>query len=387
MINKTIYDYHGKVVQYRRHFHQFPEVSWQELKTSAYIKSELEKNNIPYKSIAKTGIEVMIKGDVPGKTVALRADIDALNVNEATSHGYKSRNEGVMHACGHDGHTAMLLCAALILNEYKSEIKGSVKLLFQPAEEMVEGAKRMIQEGALENVDAIFGIHLWTEIETGKISLESGPRMASGDYLLVDIKGKGGHGSLPHQTVDASLIAASFISNIQSLVSREIDPLESVVISFGKIESGSRFNIISGHAHLEGTARCFSPQIRKVLADLICQHGDHICQAYNASFELEFREGTPPTINDSTIAELGERVVESCFGKNALVSYNKTTGSEDMAYYLEKISGAIAFVGARNDGIECNYPHHHPKFNIDEDSLLIGLELYIKFALSYLSKS
>ena len=272
----------------------------------------------------------------------------------------------------------------MLLSDLKSDIHGSVKLLFQPAEETVEGAKQMIQEGALKDVDAILGIHLWTGLETGKISIEEGPRMASGDYVMIDISGKGGHGSMPHQTVDASLVAASLVMNMQTLISREIDPLESVVLSFGEIRSGSRFNIISNDAQLVGTARCFSPAIRRQLPSIIQRQGEGICKAHNASFQLTYKEGTPPTINSSVIAAIGQSVVRNSFGEDKLANFEKTTGSEDMAYYLEKIPGIIAFVGAGNSAIDCDYPHHHPKFNIDEESLLTGLELYVQFALSYL---
>jgi amidohydrolase len=387
MIKAKIEAHKDTLVKYRRHFHQHPEVSWGEVKTAAYIKAELDRHHIPYRSIAGTGVEVLIEGQHPGKTVALRGDIDALQVHEKTDHDYKSTLDGVMHACGHDGHTAMLLCAAIILNTCKSQIHGRIKLLFQPAEEMVEGAKVMIKEGALEGVDAILGIHLWTGLETGKISIEPGPRMASGDYIRIDIEGRGGHGSLPHQTVDATLMAAAFISNIQTLISREIDPLESVVLSFGEIRSGTRFNVLSGHAELVGTARCFNPEIRKGLAAMIRKHGEGICKSYRGTFNLQYQEGTPPTINDGPVAKFAQGLVETYFGQGTLANYEKTTGSEDMAYYLEKVPGIMAFVGAGNAAKGCDYPHHHPMFDIDEDSLVVGLELYVRFALSYLTKA
>lgn len=208
--------------------------------------------------------------------------------------------------------------------------------------------------------------------------------MASGDYIKMTIKGKGGHGSMPHQTVDATYLAASVITQIQSLVSREIDPLESVVLSFGEIRSGSRFNIISGQAELIGTVRCFSPEIRSQMPSIIRRCGDSICKAHNGSFELLYKKGTPPTINDENLAEFGQEVIRQCFDENTLEAFDKTTGSEDMAYYLEKIPGVMAFVGAKNEVKGCDYPHHHPKFNIDEESLAIGLKLYVNFALSYL---
>ncbi|MCK5763900.1 MAG: amidohydrolase [Clostridiales bacterium] len=387
MISKLVQQNKKFVINTRRHLHMHPEPSWKEFETSAFVKEELEKMGIPYISIAKTGVVATIKGDKKGKTVALRADMDALEVTEENNVEYKSKKNGIMHACGHDGHTAMLLGAAKALVEMKEKINGTIKLFFQPAEEMVQGARLMIQEGALENIDGIMGIHLWSGIETGKISCEAGPRMASGDYVIVDIEGKGGHGSMPNQGVDAITVAADFLMNVQSMVSRETNPLESVVVTFGEIKSGSRFNIIAGKAHLEGTARCFNPEIRAQLPEIIDRYGKCIAEAHRAKFELEYKEGTPPTINDAYCSKIASQSVLEFLGDDGLVIYEKTTGSEDMAYYLEKIPGIIAFVGARNDEKEANFAHHHPRFNIDEDALEIGTELYIRFAIDFLNNN
>lgn len=373
------------VINARRHFHKNPELSWQEYETSKFIKFELDKMNIPYISIAETGIIATIKGDSSGKTVAIRADMDALQVTEKNELEYASKNIGVMHACGHDGHSAMLLGAAKVLNEMKENINGVVKLFFQPAEEMVQGAKLMIQEGALDNVDGIMGIHLWSGLEIGKVSCEAGPRMASGDYVVIDIKGEGGHGSLPHQGVDAVSATSDFIMNVQSMISREASPLESVVLTFGEVKSGTRFNVLAGEAHIEGTVRCFNPEIRKALPGMIKRIGEYTAESYRAKFILDYSEGTPPTINNQYCSDIATQSVVDFLGEEGLTTQDKTTGSEDMAYYLEKIPGLIAFVGSRNDEKKANFPHHHPNFNIDEDALEIGTELYVRFAINFLN--
>ncbi|KUO76246.1 MAG: peptidase M20 [Clostridia bacterium BRH_c25] len=384
MISQLVKEYESYIVSLRRHFHMYPELSWSEFETSKRIKAELDEMGIPYRSLAGTGILATIEGKQPGKTVALRADIDALNVKEENQLEYNSKNEGFMHACGHDGHTAMLLGAAKVLNALKGEFSGTVKLFFQPAEEQAAGARKMIEEGALEEIDGIMGIHLWSGLPTGKISCEAGPRMASGDYVIVDIEGKGGHGSLPHQTVDTVLVTAAFLLNIQSIISREISPLDPAVITFGEVKTGTRFNVIPEKAHLEGTFRCFDPKIRAQLPKIIERYANYIAESYRASGKCTFHEGMPPTINDSGCSEIAKQSVLDFLGEEGLALFEKTTGSEDMAYYLEKVPGIIAFVGTQNPGKGSDFPHHHPKFNIDEDSLIIGTELYVRFALNFI---
>ena len=230
-VRKLAEKYKEQVIAWRREFHENPELSWEEVRTAERVREELVKMNIEVRRVANTGILGILKGDKPGKTVALRADMDALPIKEANDVSYKSKHEGVMHACGHDGHTAMLLGAAKILSQMKDKIEGTVIFLFQPAEELGEGASKMIEEGAIKGVDAILGIHLWADLASGKISLEPGPRMASTDRFKIVIRGKGGHGSMPHQGVDAIVVASAVVMNLQSIVSREIDPLETAVVT------------------------------------------------------------------------------------------------------------------------------------------------------------
>lgn len=381
-IGKKYKDY---VIQMRREFHMNPESSWEEFRTSQRVKEELDKMGIPYVSVAGTGVLATIKGKEEGKTVALRADMDALEVTETNDVPYKSQNPGKMHACGHDGHTAMLLGAAKIFSEIKDELKGTVKLIFQPAEEVAAGAKKMIAESDfMDTVDSVFGIHLWSGVPVGKVSVESGPRMASADLFKIKVTGKAGHGSMPHQTVDSVVVASAIVMNLQSMVSREFSPLESVVVSVGSLHSGTRFNVIAGEAVLDGTTRCFNPEIREELPGIIERIAKHTAAAYRAEANLEYTNGTPPTINDEECSKIATGSVEKILGKEGVQLMEKTTGGEDFSFFLEKAPGAIAFVGVRNEETGACYAHHHDKFNMDEDGLEIGTALYVQYAVDYL---
>lgn len=375
------------VVSMRREFHMNPELSWNEVRTSKRIKEEFDKMGIPWKACAKTGLVATIEGAKPGAVVALRADIDALPVTEENDVPYKSTNQGVMHACGHDGHAAMLLGAAKALKSIRSEFAGTVKLLFQPAEEKAGGAKLMIKDGALEGVDAIMGIHLWNNVPVGKINIEPGPRMASGDVVFIDFIGKGGHGSLPNQTVDPVVAASSFVLNSQAMLSREKSPLETVVFTIGDFKAGTRFNVIPEKAHMEGTFRCFSEEARDRTKESIRRFADETAKAYRAQAVVKIEEAMPPTINNPEIAAVARKAAGVVVGEENLVYLEKTTGSEDMAYYLRKIPGAIAFVGSGFKEEGRRYPHHHPRFDIDEESLANGTALYFGFAMEYLKKN
>ena len=388
MKHKSILDAQKEyVISMRREFHTNPELSWNEVRTSKRIKEELDKMGIPWQPCAKTGVVALVEGAFPGPLVALRADIDALPVTEENDVPYKSANQGVMHACGHDGHAAMLLGAARALAEIRSELSGTVKLLFQPAEEKAGGAKLMIEEGALEGVEAIMGIHLWNNIPSGKINIQPGPRMASGDVVSIDFIGKGGHGSLPNQTVDPIVVASSFVMNSQAMLSREKSPLESVVFTLGEFKAGTRFNVIPEKAHMEGTFRCFSEESRKRTGEAIKRYADETAKTYRAEAVVSIAEAMPATINDPAVTETVKTVAEKVVGSENLVWQDKTTGSEDMAYYLQKIPGAIAFVGSGYVEEGLTFPHHHPKFNINEESLANGTALYFGFAVEYLGQN
>ncbi len=382
-LSKQYKDY---VINLRREFHKYPELSWQEFRTSERIKEELTNLEIPFVSMAKTGVVATIQGSEEGKVVGLRADMDALEVNEANDVPYKSVNEGIMHACGHDGHVAMLLGAAKILSEMKNEIKGNIKLFFQPAEEDIGGAERMIKEGCMQGVNNVLAIHLWSELQTGKVSVEKGPRMAATGKFKIKVKGVSGHGSLPNQGIDALVAASSIVMDLQSIVSREISPLESAVVSVGTFNSGTRYNVIAGEAVLEGTTRCFNNEIRNEFPKIIKRIVDNTSNSYRVKAELQYIKGAPPTINDAKSSQLAVNTVEKILGSDGNTQFQKTTGGEDFAYFLEKAPGLLAFVGARNEEKSYTYAHHHERFNIDEDALEIGTALYVQYAIDFLSR-
>lgn len=385
-IKKITEKYRDYILEKRRYFHMNPEPSLHEYNTSKIVQEELKKLNIPYIVAAETGVIATIKGDKPGKTVLLRADMDALEVCEKNDVPYKSQKEGFMHACGHDGHTAMLLGAAHVLNEIKSEIKGEIKLLFQPAEEIAAGAKAMIEETKItDNIDAAFAIHLWQGVPVGKISLEAGARMAAADMFTVKIKGKSGHGSMPHDTIDTVVVGSALVMNLQHLVSRNTNPLDTLVVTVGKFEAGTAMNIIAGEAVLEGTMRSFSDNVWKAIPEQFERVVNNTCATYGATAEINLKRATPPLVNDEKISEILKKSAIKLYGDEVVIKYEKTPGGEDFAYFTQKVPGALAFVGIRNDEKGINAPHHNERFNIDESALEMGTNLYVQFALDFLN--
>ena len=378
--------YEDQIITWRREFHENPELSGEEIRTSERVCEELKKVNIEIKRIGKTGVLGILEGNKPGKTVALRADMDALPVQEANNIPYKSKSKGIMHACGHDGHTAMLLGAAKLLSQMRDKIKGRVKFIFQPAEENTQGASMMIKGGAIEGVDAILGIHLWADLAVGKVSVEAGPRMAASDRFKITIRGKGGHGAMPHQGVDVIVAASAVVMNLQSIVSREIGPLEPAVVTIGKFHGGERFNIISEEVLMEGTTRCFNSQVRDKFPIMIERMIKETAKAYRAKGELEYILGAPPVINNFQISQIASQAVTKNFGEESVVKFEKVTAGEDFAFFAQEVPSVFAFVGARNEKKGANYPHHHRKFNIDEDALVIGTSLYSQFVLDFLGE-
>lgn len=377
--------YKQYVIDMRREFHAYPELSWHEERTSKRIIEELTKMGIPCVSIAGTGVLATIKGKNDGKTIALRADIDALEITERCDVSYKSQNEGVMHACGHDTHAAMLLGAAKVLNDIKDELNGTVKLMFQPAEETASGARKMIAEGALDGVDEVFGMHVMSGFPIGKVAIGAGPRMASADMFKITVKGKGGHGSMPNMGVDAVLAASAIVMNLQSIASREVSPMDSVVVSVGKFVSGTRFNIIADEAILEGTTRCFSYELREALPGIMERIIKSTANCYRAEAELEYNRAAAPVINNELSTEIARKSIEKILSKDAVVEFHKTTGSEDFSEYLEKVPGTFVIVGTANEEKDTCYSNHHAKFNIDEDALEYGMELHVQYAVDFLN--
>lgn len=378
--------YKDYMIELRRYFHRHPELSFQEYTTSKKIKEELDKMGIPYKSgDNNTAILATIEGFKKGKTIALRSDLDALKVTECTNLEYKSENIGCMHACGHDAHMASLLGAAKILKDIQKELPGTVKLIFQPGEEMGKGSEKLIEQGFLDGIDSIFGIHVISDIKCGKISIDAGPRMASADNFKIKVKGKGCHGARPNQGTDALVTASSIVLNLQSLVSREIDPLEPVVVTIGTLLSGTQYNIVADSAEMTGTARCFNNEVRKKIPEIMKRIIENTAKAYGAEAVLEYDFAVAPVINDSKLSVIGEAAAEKILSKDALLKNTKLLISEDFSSYLAKVPGIFALVGAGNEKKEANYPHHNEKFTVDEDCLQISSALHAQYAYDYLN--
>jgi amidohydrolase len=290
-----------------------------------------------------------------------------------------------MHACGHDCHASSLLGAAMVLNDIKDEFSGTVKLLFQPGEEVAMGAKNMIKDGALDGVDGIFGIHVWSDLECGTVNIQEGPIMASADVFTINVKGKGGHGSAPHQGIDTVLASSAIVMNLQSIVSREIDPLQPVVVSVGSLNAGTRFNVIASEGTLTGTTRCFDPKIRDNFPKMIERVIKDTACTYRAEAELQYANGTSVVINNAECVNIGKKSLEKIGVKS--VAIEKVMGGEDFAEYANLVPAAFALVGICNKSKGICYPNHHPKFTVDEDGLEVSTALYSQYAVDFLSNA
>lgn len=389
-IKEQVNQLNDELISLRRDLHRYPELGFEEYRTSKVIAKYLLQCGLEVQQIAKTGVVGLLRGKKLGRTVLLRADMDALPIQEQTGVDYKSLNEGKMHACGHDGHVAMLLIAAKILVQYKDDISGNVKFLFQPNEEDA-GAQITIDEGVLENpqVDAAFAIHLWAPIESGIIGLVSGPIMAAHDNFRLTITGKGGHTSAPQSSIDPIITAANIIQTAQTIQTREIDVLKPTQIMFGKINGGTASNIIPENVHLEGTLRYLyaggesSEENPKKRFDRLIKG---ICEAHRAEYTLEFIPSNSPLINDSGAAAIVRCAAEKVLGDAGdIVSYVCMAG-DDFSEIAAAVPSTFYFVGTGNKKKKTNFPHHHPCFNIDEDTLAIGVEMHVRTALMYLNK-
>lgn len=386
-IKNYILTHESELIDMRRHLHQEPELSFEEFETTKYIANVLEQLEVPYRLMDPTGVVAEIKGATAGKTVLLRADMDALSINELNNHlDYQSNHSGKMHACGHDAHTAMLLTALKALLTVKDQIKGRVRFIFQPAEEIAAGAKKMIEQGVLDGVDNVFGIHIWTVNETGLVACDPGPSFAGADRFKIHFQGHGGHAAQPHLTHDAVVMAAEYISNIQSIVSRSVDPMEPAVLTVGRFESGDRFNIIAENAFLEGTVRTFSHETRSVVETQMKHYAEQIAAMYHGTVDFEYKHLTEAVVNHEGSAQLVQSVTEKAFGSEFVYHDVPTMGAEDFGFYMTQIPGAFATIGCRNTLKATDYPHHHARFNVDEDALKYGAELYAQYALSYLEQ-
>lgn len=381
-----------KMIALRRDFHQHPEVG-SDLTRTAKIVADLltEWGLIVQTHVGISGVVGILKGTKGNSdcTVALRADMDALFVEEENSVCYQSKYQGKMHACGHDGHTAMLLGAACVLSKHRDKINGTIKFIFQPEEEGPNsGARNMILDGVLNDVDAIFGLHITTEYDTGIVTLKEGPTMASCDDFEIEMIGKGGHASLPHECIDAISMGVSVYNHLQFLVSREFNPLDPVLISIGSFQSGEASNVIPSIAKLKGTIRTLSPQTRKKAQQRIQEIVKQVAIEAGGDYKFHIYLGIPPLINDTCLCKFVEQSVTNLIPKENLVSLSlPNMGSEDFAYYSEQIPGVFMMIGARNEEKGLTYLMHHPKFDFDEDVLTFGSKLHILFAIDYLDRN
>ena len=374
-------------VSLRRDFHMHPETGLQEKRTQKIIREHLKAMKVAPKNAGGTGVVGSIgRGKAP--VLMLRADMDALPVREENDAPYASKHEGAMHACGHDAHMAILLSAARYLTE-NGLPRGSVKLCFQPGEEGFNGAGLMIDDGVLEKptVDAAFGLHVWRELPVGQISIIDGPCMAAVDMFEIVVTGKGGHAAYPHLSVDPVAIAAQIVTALQTIVSRQVDPLDSAVVTVGSLQAGTAFNIIPDRAVLRGTCRTFRKQTRKLVHRRVVEIAKGVAKALGGRAEVDYVEFLPATVNDPAVAALAREAAIAVVGEKNVVSAAPSMGGEDMSLYLEKVPGCFAFVGLRNDRRGITFPHHHPRFDMDEECLAVGTDLVLEFTRRWLESA
>ncbi|NEX78131.1 amidohydrolase [Bacillus thermocopriae] len=376
-----------EMIELRRDFHQYPELSFEEERTSKKVAEYLRACGLKVREhVNGYGVTADLIVDEAEPMIAFRADMDALPIQEETDLPFASQIPGVMHACGHDGHTAILLGVAKLLSFQKERLKGNVRFIFQPAEEINPGgAKGMIQEGVLEGVEAIFGLHLWSELPSGTFRTCYGPMMAAADRFIIEIEGKGGHGGMPHKTIDSIVLASHLVMASQQIISRQIDPLEAGVITFGKFSSGTAFNIIANKAVLEGTVRSFLPEIRETLYKKLEELTTGFANMYGAKIHLDYQYGYPPVENHKNEVDFILETAAKVFGRNNTGIMKPNMAGEDFSYYLKEIPGAFCFVGAQVPNKPV-YPHHHPRFQIDESVLPKAAQWFCQLAFDYFDR-
>lgn len=382
----------GYVVDIRRQIHRCPETSWQEFRTTELVRRELVRLGIPC-TVGDKGVGVvgLLRGPAapnPGRAVALRADMDALPVTEETGLPFCSEVAGAMHACGHDGHTAMLLGAARILAALKDRLAGTVYLIFQPSEETGQGARYMMEQGDwYEKTGRIFGAHLWMDVPAGKFSLEDGPRMAAGDLFTIRIHGRGGHGAQPEKTIDSVVAASALVMNLQTIVSRRYDPLDSAVVTIGSLKAGDTGNVIAGEAELQGAARYFDLQKGGEIRAMIEAAARHTAALYGAGVDIEYSQRNPSVVeNEPAVTASARRAVIKVLGEAGLVKGSPTMIGEDFSFYLEGKPGSFAFIGIGNLEKGILHPHHSSRFDLDEGVLADGAAVYAQVAADWLEE-
>ncbi|WP_078414713.1 M20 family metallopeptidase [Priestia abyssalis] len=389
MMHNLMEDVKDEVIGWRRYLHKYPELSFQEEKTAQFVYETLQTfGKLEISRPTKTSVMARLIGQQPGKVIALRADMDALPIEEENDFDFVSQNSGVMHACGHDGHTAMLLGTAKILTQLKDQIKGEVRFLFQHAEELFPGgAQEMVKAGVLEGVDQVIGIHLASTVEVGKIGLCHGAATSGSDTFDIKIQGKGGHSSEPHLTIDPIAIGSQVINNLQHIVSRNLDPLEKLVVSVTKFQSGTAYNVIPDTAILSGSVRSLDPELRQQVPSLIKRIVKGVTEAHHASFEVDYHFGYSSVVNDDKVREAIEETIMDVWGEDTLMRLPALMSGEDFSAFSNEVPGCFIFVGAGNQNKGIIYPHHHPRFTIDEDALEMGVELFVQSAFRLLGES
>ena len=396
-IREIAAEFEPYIVRQRRHFHKYPEPSLHEVRTTCDICGQLDAMNIPYECPLETGVVATLRGTAPDayradgsprRRVLLRADIDALPVTERTEVEYASANEGFMHACGHDCHIAMMLGALQIMRHMTDDIHGEVRVVFQPSEENGKGAKMMIGTGVTEGVDGAFAMHIWSEVDAGKVSIEAGPRMANTDWFRIDIQGTSCHGAMPQRGADAVMAAAEIVNALQTIVSREISPYEPAVVTVGEIHGGTARNVIAGHAYLTGTVRTYSDNAHKMMPELIKRIVTHTAMALGAEAELtDYTVANLKVDNDAREAARVKDSLVKVLGDEAIGNYRGTLSGEDFSEYLHEVPGALAFVGCRNPQIGATFAQHSCFYKVDESVLARGSMLAAQYAIDFLAEA
>lgn len=379
-----------ELIEIRRHFHMYPENSRCEKETSKKVIELLKEIGVDeiIENVNGYGVIGVIKGVKEGGVVALRADMDALQVQEMNDVVYKSRNEGCMHACGHDVHTGGLIGAAKLLCQNRDQIAGTVKLIFQPAEELSPhgGSKGMLASGHLDDVQAVFGLHVWPDLPHGKVGVKAGPLMAATDHFTIKIHGKTAHGAKPNQGIDAVVLGAQFVMAAQTFVSRKVDPLDNAVVTFGIFNAGTRYNVIAGDCLLDGTVRTLNPETRDMIEDSMRKLLDAICLQSGATAEIEYGRGYPALVNHEKDAALIKKTAVSLFGEDEVIDVKlPAMPAEDFSHYLEKKDGCFVWLGTAKEG-QPVWPLHNSRFDVDEDVLWRGASLLTQVAIDYLNK-
>ena len=369
---------HAEVVAWRRHMHRHPELSFKEVDTAIFLERELAAiDGIEVSRPTPTSLLARLAGGRQGRTLAMRADIDALPLQDQKSCDYASGNANVMHACGHDGHAAMLLGAARILAGLRAQVPGEVRFFFQHAEEQHPGgAQQMVDAGVMQGVDQVISAHVMSTLDTGSIAVLDGPALASSDRFVLRLRGRGGHAANPDRCIDPIMIGAQIVGNLQAVVSRNTDPHEALILSVTRFDGGSAFNVIPDAVELWGSVRCFSDQVRAGVPALVERIANGVAAAHGATCELEYIRGYSPVVNDPAVAERMRAVVRQCIATAALQPIRPLPNSEDFSAFLKHAPGAYVFVGARSAAKGIVHPHHHPHFDFDEDALLHGVQLF-----------